>query len=472
MQIPINLIKVESRLRSVDSKKVDELLQSIQEIGLLNPITITKDNVLVAGAHRLEAMKRLGKDNIECNVLESVDKLRIELAEIDENLIRIELTIIERGDFLRNRKRVMIDLGLCSKNGGDRHLNFELKKTDESQKASNAFCKEPIKSFAKLTSEKTGLSERTINKDMDITKNLSIEVKPILVEMIKNKEITEKDIFNLNKLPKEKQITTVEKITSGKVKDVKDAINLIQKEEKKKEIAEQIKIIEQKQEDKNKLICGDALIELAKLPKHSIDLLITDPPYGIDYKSNRSEMDSHISKEGILNDGLDEAAKLLEDTMNLLSDKMKPDCHLYIFSSWQNCDSFRYIISQYFTIKNILIWDKGNHGSGDLKGSWGNRYECIIFATQGKREINCRKDDIISVAKINSSKLIHPTQKPWELITQLLEVSLQPGDVICDPFMGSGSTIKAIKNYPIPSQYIGIELDQDRFNQAKVFINE
>lgn len=220
---------------------------------------------------------------------------------------------------------------------------------------------------------------------------------------------------------------------------------------------------------KDKLICGDAIAELENLDDGSIDLVITDPPYGIEYQSNRSQFADHVTKEGINNDGLDDALKLLNSTCEVLSRKTKVDAHLYFFAGWQTCPQFREIIGQYFTIRNVIIWDKGNHGAGDLDYSWGNKYEMIIYATKGKRTIQTRKADIIQVPKLSSANMIHPTQKPEQVIKGILEVSARKADTVCDPFMGSGSTIKAVKEFG-GLNYIGIELDGERFEKAKAYI--
>lgn len=83
-----------------------------------------------------------------------------------------------------------------------------------------------------------------------------------------------------------------------------------------------------------------------------------------------------------------------------------------------------------------------------------------------------RKENIISIPKISSSKLLHPTQKPTDLMKELLSASIQPNDTICDPFMGLGSTIKAVKELNIDLNYIGIEIDKNMFEKAKAFIND
>ena len=111
-----------------------------------------------------------------------------------------------------------------------------------------------------------------------------------------------------------------------------------------------------------------------------------------------------------------EALELLDKTCEVLSRKTKADSHLYFFAGWRVCPQFRAIIGRYFTIRNVIIWDKGNHGAGDLEYSWGNRYETIIYATKGNRPLRKRKADIVSVPKVDASRMIHPTQKPVTLI--------------------------------------------------------
>ena len=105
MKITISEIKVNPGRRPVNLEGINELARSISEIGLLNPITIDQEHTLVAGLHRLEAAKMLGWTEIECNVC-TLDALQTELAEIDENVVRTELSVIEYGELLERRKEI------------------------------------------------------------------------------------------------------------------------------------------------------------------------------------------------------------------------------------------------------------------------------------------------------------------------------------------------------------------------------
>ena len=220
----------------------------------------------------------------------------------------------------------------------------------------------------------------------------------------------------------------------------------------------------------NKLIHGDSVAEMENLEDSSIDLVITDPPYGIDYSSNYSKYTDYVTRTKIENDSdIQGTLELMNDTLEVLSRKTKENAHVYIFTSWKVYPEFKEVIEQYFDIKNMIVWDKGNASMGDLEGSWGNQHELIIFATKGRRKLNTRKFDIVSVPRVPTTNAIHPTQKPEDLIKVLLEASAYAKDTVIDPFMGSGSTIKAVKEYG-NLNYIGVELDKERFDKAVAYI--
>ena len=215
---------------------------------------------------------------------------------------------------------------------------------------------------------------------------------------------------------------------------------------------------------------GDCLDVLETLPNNSIDIVITDPPYGISYKSNRSKFDDAITKRGLLNDGADEALDLLFKTCEVLSRKCAENSHLYFFCSWSVFSQFESIIGTFFTIKTPIVWDKGNKGSGDLENDWGNQTEIIIFCVQGKKTINYRRGNLISIPRLHTSKMVHPTQKPIELINELLNVSYFKDDFVVDPFMGSGATVHACNAKSI--RVLGIELDTVMCEIAKSYTHE
>jgi len=288
-------------------------------------------------------------------------------------------------------------------------------------------------------------------------------------ELSKVANVSHDTIAKVKKIQAEASEEVKAKLSTGEV-SINSAYQEIKKEEKKE--AYKSKVIENRIETKisENIINGDSLQILESLEDGCIDVVLTDPPYGISYKSNRSMYDDAITKRGLLNDGKDEAFNLLEKTCKVLSRKSADNSHLYFFCSWNVFSDFERIISKYFTIKTPLVWDKGNKGSGDLENDWGNQTELVIYCTKGKKLINNRRGNVLNVSRLHTSKMVHPTQKPVELLKQILEVSILEGDFVVDPFMGSGSTIKACNILNIKS--LGIELDKEMFITANNFINE
>jgi ParB-like chromosome segregation protein Spo0J len=119
-QIPVTSIVVEERMRELDEIKVLELMQSFEQVGVINPISVDEDLVLIAGAHRLAAAKNLGWSKIETKIFNQED-LQRELIEIDENLIRNELCYIAVGEHIKKRERILESLDKRRHRGSNRY---------------------------------------------------------------------------------------------------------------------------------------------------------------------------------------------------------------------------------------------------------------------------------------------------------------------------------------------------------------
>lgn len=313
-----------------------------------------------------------------------------------------------------------------------------------------------------------GLLKTELPKGRSVTGDDTLSLNSVGIN--RNQSSTFQKIASLPQEIFEEQISTakeesskrIELTTSRMLKAAKE-YDLQQKNNSEQEAANKLKISQNLKQ-------GDCLEIIKNLDDKSIDVVITDPPYGINYISNRSELSNSITKRGLLNDGRNDAFELLDKVCELLLQKTADDAHLYFFCSWSVFVEFKTIISKYFTVKTPIVWDKGNKGSGDLETDWGNQTELIIYCIKGKKKINYRKGNVLSIPKLHTSKMIHPTQKPTQLIDELLDVSAKATDTILDPFMGSGSTIKACKKKGFDS--IGIELDKEMFLIANKYINE
>ncbi len=186
-----------------------------------------------------------------------------------------------------------------------------------------------------------------------------------------------------------------------------------------------------------KIINIDWRIGTKEIENKSVDLVLTDPPYGIDFQSNfRRTKHKKIHNDNTL-EWLDEWCKELKRVT-------KEDAHLYIFCSWHNVEVFKKGLQEFFKIKNILIWKKNNTSMGDLKGDYAPQYEMILFCTNGKKKLKGRRDSNI-LKSPRTQNVYHPTEKPINLISYLIEKSTNKGDLVLDTFGGSCSTAIASK---------------------------
>ena len=205
------------------------------------------------------------------------------------------------------------------------------------------------------------------------------------------------------------------------------------------------------------LLNGDCFELLQDIPDESIDMVLTDPPYGMNYQSGQRK----VKHKKIMGDSnLD----WLDDFVNEIYRVSKQNTAHYVFCSFHHIDKFKQAIEKKFKVKNILTWVKNQQSMGDLKGDFAPKTEFIIFFHKGRRLINGKRDPNVLEFKKTRNEL-HPTQKPVDMTEYMIGKFSDEGDVILDPFMGSGTTGVACLN--TNRRFIGIELDDDYFNIAK-----
>lgn len=207
----------------------------------------------------------------------------------------------------------------------------------------------------------------------------------------------------------------------------------------------------------NEVVCSDWETAVKQLPNHCIDLVVTDPPYGMKFQSNRrQELHKSIQND----DNLDWLVGWVKELKRLC----KPQAHLYVFCSWHNIDIFKRELGALFNIKNILIWKKNNHGSGDLLGDYAPQYEMCIFCSSGEKKLNGGRDsNILECRKVPTDN--HPTEKPVNLIAYLIEKSSEKGEIVLDTFAGSYSTARAAVE--TGRNFICFEIDADYCTTAR-----
>lgn len=207
---------------------------------------------------------------------------------------------------------------------------------------------------------------------------------------------------------------------------------------------------------------GDCLEMIKLVPDKSVDLVLTDPPYGIDFQSaGRTEKDKRHEK--IAND-----KKPFVEFIKELPRVVKDSGAVVIFSRWDVQQHFMdEMKKQGMEPAGVLIWHKGGGGMGDLRKAWALDYETAIYWTAGGFTFNRERpgSSVIKCAKVMPEKLTHPNEKPVDLLRFIIDEMCPRGGTVLDCFMGSGSTGEAAKKSG--RLFIGVELDDKHFETAR-----
>ncbi len=224
---------------------------------------------------------------------------------------------------------------------------------------------------------------------------------------------------------------------------------------------------------KNRIIAGDSLKIAAAMPKGFVDLLIADPPYNLDkqfHGYNFHEMASEAYE------------KYTEGWVEAVRPLLKENASIYVCCDWKSSGAIERVLARYFTIQNRITWQR-EKGRG-AKANWKNAMEDIWFCTVSEKSFTFNIDDVkqrrrvVAPYKVDgqpkdweetsdgnfrntcpsnfwddisvpywsmAENTAHPTQKPEKLLAKLILASSNKGDIVFDPFMGSGSTAVTAK---------------------------
>ena len=401
-RVKISEIKVGDRVRE-DFGDVEGLAMSIMRLGLLHPIIVTRDFHLVAGERRLKACQQLGWDEIEVKFIDEVDDLTRKEIELEENIKRKDFTWqeeVKAKQRLDELKRKKYGSAIKGYGGG-----WGLQDTAES------------------------LQESVATVSMDVRLAKALEEYPELAKE-KSKSAAWKKYLRLREQRLYKQVGEIVKVKA----DVKA------------------------------LKCGDAKKLIRELKAESVDLVITDPPYGIDIHKSHQLRD--FWGDDIFGDLEFDTMEMLRDVLRECYRILKPDRHLYLFFGIQFRETLVKMLEEMgFTPHPIpLVWVKPGIGMGQGDYTYANTYETILFAMKGKRKLAKSLPNIFQFPRVPPNQKIHPTEKPISLLKVLIEQSTIPGEVVLDPFAGSGSALVAA--FELRRKAIGFEKDTATWSKA------
>lgn len=199
----------------------------------------------------------------------------------------------------------------------------------------------------------------------------------------------------------------------------------------------------------NKIYNEDCLEGIQKIASASIDTIITDPPYFIGM--------THNGKKGNYN-GLIIMKPFFDSLFSEFSRVIKENGKVYIFCDWRTYAFYYPLLLKHISVRNMLVWDKIS-GPGS---SYAFTHELILFAEKDtpymKGSNIFRIPGFSAGAKKTNGEMLHPTQKPVEVIEKLITDSTKEGDLVLDCFMGSGTTAVAAKK--LNRNFIGFEIQE------------
>lgn len=404
---------------------VSDLANSIQEVGLLQPIVVTPDRKLVAGLHRLEACRSLGWKTIPTRVLR-LDQLRAELAELDENVVRAELTILEQAEALKRKKAIFEALHPETRpvrvRGGPGRGN---RKTAGSSPA--------VLPFAEHAAKKLGVSSSKVRRTIQIAQNLDPKAADVLRGTAMAESIT--DLVRLSRMDRALQKHIAVEIGRGAV-TIKAALQRL----RWRRVRTNGKA--PKTGRHYQLLHGDFAEVAMKLEPASIDLVIADPPWSRAWAPRIPELIS-VAKRGL-----------------------RPGGHLLVFLGQeflpQLFEAVRDQLDYVWTLCLRQPKPKQNWNAG-VMSAW--LPIVVLRRSGGKRRLDFRwdlLDDDPPKAKAN------PWAKSARVLRELVDWYSDPCDTVLDLFVGSGSS--GVAAISLGREFVGIDADKRALDLAATAI--
>jgi len=405
-ELPLKDIIVGDRFRK-NYGDIDQLASSIKDFGLLQPIVIARNGQLLAGGRRFAAAQKLNLPTIPVHFMDEVDDLLKLEIEFEENVKRQDLSWQEKSTL----------------NAAIHELKTKLYGQATTAPTPHAKTS-PVESgwSIRRTASLIGANVATVHTDIRMANALrvipSLYNEPSQINAIRAIDRLEQDI--VNELERRKQ----EKAALAKLE--------------------------------SSCICGDSRELLRNLADNSVDCIITDPPYGVSIGTGGPHR-----PRALFEDTPDSMFALLRDVVPQMRRVLKPTGHLYAFFAtrhWSN------VIGIYrdcgFLVRDIpCIWVKpgGATGQANWDYNFANAWEPFLYASDDLLRLAFKRKDVFVFSADLGSSRHHPTQKPIDLLRELVQISTQPDQLVLDPFCGAGSTLIAASQ--LRRRFLGFELD-------------
>lgn len=423
---PEEIVIADNRQRQeFDPTAMVELQSSIRSVGLINPITVRNVGTatqavwqLVAGERRLRSIKDIlalgdpithaGQSTylIPCIDIGTLTPAEAEELELDENIKRKDLTWQERTNAIARLHR------LRSGQAAERGETQTIAAT-----------------AVELTGRGEGSYANTVSQAILLDRHLA-----------------DPDV--------------------AKAKSVPEAIKILEKKTKAASLAQQALVVGASYSSRSHTLHhGNCLEWLAQCPPNQFDVILTDPPYGMGADSF-GDNGGRVVQDHSYDDSPESFRVLLSAFLPESFRVARPQAHMYLFC---DIDQFGWLkltaqLAGWYVFRTPLINYKTAGGRVPIpKLGLRRSYELILFAVKGDRESLRTANDVIPIAG-GEEEQVHGAQKPVELLRDLLSRSARPGDLVLDPFAGSGSIFEAATAMNLT--VTGIELNHATYSIA------
>jgi len=221
------------------------------------------------------------------------------------------------------------------------------------------------------------------------------------------------------------------------------------------------------------IACGDSKVLIKNIKSHSIDLILTDPPYNIAKYStgnidlpNRSPLNNDIAN-------WDKEVFSPEEWVDEFVRILKPKGNLFIFTTYNQIGKWHSCLDDRFDTTQFMIWHKTNPTPKVFKAGFLNSCEMIFCCWNKKhywnflsqREMHNFIETPICMSPERIKEPKHPAQKPVAVLKKIITIACKKNGLIFDPFMGVGST--GVASIETNNRFIGFEINKDYYNAAK-----
>jgi site-specific DNA-methyltransferase (adenine-specific) len=457
VKIKITEINVAERMRKrLDNERFDALISSMSRIGQIQPIVIDQNNFLIAGGRRLAAAKELQWDEIEAIRREDVDPALSKEIELEENLRREDLHWTEEVCGIEKLFTIKQERYGKGQTGG------------KGQKGTAALVdRVDGKVGYNLSDMETELDRTSTSLSMDLTLARALREYPEIGD-----EPTKSSAFKRYRLKKE---TALREEQARRTRpSVTKTFDEFQEEKNPDAPAVTRQPVKRTifKERESVLFHGDSRDICKYLAERHIkvDCIVTDPPFGLGmHKEGQTIAGSRLADNvGAMYDDDPHAIMDMLDQVFMWCGKiLKPDGHAYVFFHMTRYEeTFKMLRNQFGVCDETPItWIKNTPGIGDPNRTWVYAYEPCFFINRGRMLVNAQAFNYLKFDTIPPGQKIHPTEKPATLLRHLINASCVSGELVLDPFSGSGSTLVAADQ--VGCKFIGIER-KESFYRASI----